>query len=216
MNGTIGDGAATRDRIVAAARTLFARRGYKGTTTRAIAVEAGLNEVTIFRTLGSKERILYEILASSFPNEAEAPLARLLERPVEDGEGLGRLLTGFSEVFLGSILTPAREIVLIAIKEADGHPEFRELLEERARGATQLLAGRLRELEDEGLVMRGAAGPVAELFAQALIGRFILVRGEPDPVVSAFAEVLARGMTGDPPPRWPISGSPASALGGRS
>lgn len=47
--------------ILAAAAELFAERGYKATTTRAIAERAGVNEVTVFRRFGSKRGILEAI-----------------------------------------------------------------------------------------------------------------------------------------------------------
>lgn len=49
---------ATRESILKAAADLFGERGYKGTTTRAIAERAGVNEITIFRRFGSKKGIL--------------------------------------------------------------------------------------------------------------------------------------------------------------
>ena len=48
----------TASRIVAAAAELFGQRGYKGTTTRAIAEFAGVNEVTIFRHFQDKQGVL--------------------------------------------------------------------------------------------------------------------------------------------------------------
>src|SRR5512133_2109384 len=44
--------------ILAAAAELIGERGYKGTTTRAIAEHAGVNEVTVFRHFGSKQGVL--------------------------------------------------------------------------------------------------------------------------------------------------------------
>jgi len=51
-------GQATRDRIVAAARQLFAEQGFDGTTTAAIAERAGVAEGTIFRHFASKRELL--------------------------------------------------------------------------------------------------------------------------------------------------------------
>ena len=48
----------TRLRIIQAALTLFGQVGYAQTTTRAIAKEAGVNEVTLFRHFGSKKNLL--------------------------------------------------------------------------------------------------------------------------------------------------------------
>lgn len=48
----------TASKILAAAAELFGERGYTGTTTRAIAERAGVNEVTIFRHFKNKLGVL--------------------------------------------------------------------------------------------------------------------------------------------------------------
>lgn len=53
----------TRTRILDAALDLFYQRGFDGTTTRAIAEGAGVNEVTLFRTFGSKQNIFLAVVA---------------------------------------------------------------------------------------------------------------------------------------------------------
>ncbi|HHT01453.1 MAG TPA: helix-turn-helix transcriptional regulator [Firmicutes bacterium] len=50
-------GQETRERIVAAARQLFAQGGFDGTTTAAIAQAAGVAEGTIFRHFRTKAGI---------------------------------------------------------------------------------------------------------------------------------------------------------------
>ena len=51
----------TRDRILKAALTLFARSGYDGTTTKQIAVAAGIAEGTLFRHFETKKSILVQV-----------------------------------------------------------------------------------------------------------------------------------------------------------
>lgn len=48
----------TRDRLLETAARIYAEGGYHGTTTRRIAQEAGVNEVTIFRHFGSKDALI--------------------------------------------------------------------------------------------------------------------------------------------------------------
>lgn len=48
----------TRLRLLAATRGLLAARGRKGTTTREIADQAGVNEATLFRHFGSKDALV--------------------------------------------------------------------------------------------------------------------------------------------------------------
>ncbi len=48
----------TRLRLLAATRSLLAAKGRRGTTTREIADQAGVNEATLFRQFGSKDALV--------------------------------------------------------------------------------------------------------------------------------------------------------------
>jgi len=52
----------THERILAAARDLFALKGSRGTTTREVADRAGVNEATVFRHFGTKQALLHAML----------------------------------------------------------------------------------------------------------------------------------------------------------
>ncbi|HTV03114.1 MAG TPA: TetR/AcrR family transcriptional regulator [Luteitalea sp.] len=49
-----------REQLLEAALKVFAEAGFRGATTRRIAQEAGVNEVTLFRQFGSKEGLILE------------------------------------------------------------------------------------------------------------------------------------------------------------
>lgn len=51
-----------RRQIMRTASALFARRGYRGTTTREIAERAGINEALLFRHFPSKEKLYWTII----------------------------------------------------------------------------------------------------------------------------------------------------------
>jgi AcrR family transcriptional regulator len=51
----------SRDRIIEAAARVYSLHGFRGATTRLIANEAGVNEVTLFRIFGSKTALLDEV-----------------------------------------------------------------------------------------------------------------------------------------------------------
>jgi AcrR family transcriptional regulator len=51
-----------RRQILRAASSLFARRGYRGTTTREIAERARINEALLFRHFPSKEKLYWTII----------------------------------------------------------------------------------------------------------------------------------------------------------
>lgn len=54
----------TNDRLLKATLKLISEKGYLGATTREIAQEAGVTELTLFRHFGSKERLFEELLKS--------------------------------------------------------------------------------------------------------------------------------------------------------
>lgn len=61
----------TSDRLVSAALEMFSRKGLAA-TTREIADEAGVNEVTLFRLFESKDRLLRAVVAEVVREESEA------------------------------------------------------------------------------------------------------------------------------------------------
>ena len=54
-----------REQLLEAAVKVFADAGFRGATTRRIAQEAGVNEVTLFRQFGSKEGLIIEAVLRS-------------------------------------------------------------------------------------------------------------------------------------------------------
>jgi AcrR family transcriptional regulator len=75
----------SRERILKAAGRVYAKHGFRGATTRRIAIEAGVNEVTLFRTFGSKSVLLEAVLSAhsgpppALPDEPNDPEAELTE-----------------------------------------------------------------------------------------------------------------------------------------
>lgn len=61
----------TKEKILEASMTLFMTKGYKKTTTKAIAEAASVNEVTLFRLFGKKKNIVEAVVKNkSFDMEA--------------------------------------------------------------------------------------------------------------------------------------------------
>ena len=54
----------SREKLIEAAARVYAKAGFRGATTRRIADEAGVNEITIFRLFGSKAALIEEALRS--------------------------------------------------------------------------------------------------------------------------------------------------------
>lgn len=75
----------TQARILTAALQLFSQQGYAGTTTRAIAREAGISEVTLFRHFPSKDQLLKEVIIRyGFTSRLRQQLPELIQLPYEE------------------------------------------------------------------------------------------------------------------------------------
>lgn len=73
----------THQRILNAAARVFAKHGLSGATTRLIAQEAGVNEVTLFRHFRTKDRLLAAVVGDNFGSKSStAPT----EVPVASGD----------------------------------------------------------------------------------------------------------------------------------
>ncbi|MGH7533477.1 MAG: TetR/AcrR family transcriptional regulator, partial [Gemmatimonadales bacterium] len=83
-----------RQRLLDAAAKLYAEVGYRGATTRRIAQEAGVNELTLFRHFGSKAELLHTAIGSCQAGAGEFDLpAEPGDPQVELREWAGRRVT---------------------------------------------------------------------------------------------------------------------------
>lgn len=120
--------AATRARLLEAARQQFLRHGYRGTSLRAIAAQAGVDVMLVRRYFGSKQQLFTEATDIS----DNVPAAR---RAADDG--VGRLL-------IERVLHARRDIdaPLFALLRSSGDPEV------VARLNQQIETGLTRNLSD--------------------------------------------------------------------
>src|SRR5690349_16828828 len=104
-----------RDKILSAAARVYSQHGFRGATTRLIAQEADVNEVTLFRTFGSKEALIEE--AIRFHSES-AEFARLPEEPDDPERELGE----WCEAHIAHIRR-RRPLIVSCMADIDERPE---------------------------------------------------------------------------------------------
>ena len=73
-----------RERILEAAAHVYAQHGFRGATTRLIAIEAGVNEVTLFRLFGSKAQLFDELLEHRLRTTAVTELPAVPADPEQE------------------------------------------------------------------------------------------------------------------------------------
>src|SRR5207237_2424208 len=106
-----------RDQLIEAAARLYAATGYRGATTRRIAIEAGVNEITLFRHFGSKDALIHAALSHS---KAVASAGMVLPEEPLDPE---RELTAWC-LAISAHLTASRSVVRKVLGEIEEHPEI--------------------------------------------------------------------------------------------
>ena len=159
-----------RQLLLAAAARVFARDGLEGATTRSIALEAGVNEVTLFRNFGTKEHLIEAVVGSAFGNSMGTPAAA----PARRGRSLRADLVSFARAY-ESLLEANLPLIRTMIGEIHRHA----LCQHQAlRGIfwpmrTSLIE-RLRAACDSGEVRKGLDPAIAaDLFAGTIFSGVI-------------------------------------------
>ena len=132
-----------RDRILDAAKKIYAQHGFRGATTRLIAIEAGVNEVTLFRTFGSKSALIEAVLGLHH-DKAPPP-----ELPIEPSDPQAEL-TAFVQESLDRV-REMRPLLVHSMGEVDERPEAAEFA---CRGRTHVhntITSYLRRLQERQL-----------------------------------------------------------------
>jgi AcrR family transcriptional regulator len=185
-----------RAAIVEAAIRLFSERGFRGTTTRALADAVGVTEPVLYEHFKSK-RDLYCAIIDTKSREGFARAAQLLEPYAEarDDRGLFMVLGEF--VLRNFTEDPAYARLLLSVALED--PELGNLFYERQREGREALACYIRQRMKEGAFR--AVDPV--IAARAFIGMFAyhgmqkLLYGDnfaKGPEVESMVEIFLSGI----------------------
>jgi AcrR family transcriptional regulator len=142
----------SRERILEAAGRVYAKHGFRGATTRLIAAEAGVNEVTLFRTFGSKGALLEAVLEQ---RDVCSEVTALPDPPKDPEEEL--------TVWIAEHLERVRDLrpmLIQAISELDERPEVAEFACRGRDEVHALLSDYVKRLQRLGL-----ADETADVFA---------------------------------------------------
>ncbi len=126
-----------REKLLEATAQVFARLGYLGCTTRRVAQEAGVNEVTLFRHFGSKDTLIREALA----HVERTTVAAL---PADPKDPAGELLAWAHQVYAN--LSAQRVLIRRVLGETVERPEISPVVCEGARGEHHCLQRYLEEV----------------------------------------------------------------------
>jgi AcrR family transcriptional regulator len=183
-----------RDRILDAAKRVYEQHGFRGATTRLIAIEAGVNEVTIFRTFGSKAA-LFEALMQN--HVSQSPIPALPDNP----QNPERDLTDWVATVLGH-MRDNRALIRTSFGEIEERPEAAVCMCEGPNCAGMLLTDYVLRLQSLGLadpdgdIQTAVAMLMSSMFGDA-ISRDVMPNAFPQPESEApqkYVRVFMRAL----------------------
>ena len=138
-----------RKQIVAAAVNVFARHGYRGATTRAIAAEAGVAEALLYKYFSSKEALFIAAVERTAGRILEGTRSIVARHPEAPHVALGEML-GFVRGLLDRNETLAK-MVFIVNAELD-EPAIRDAYVPFQDQILELFERALTSWQDRGLL----------------------------------------------------------------
>jgi len=183
-----------RDRILDAAKRVYAQHGFRGATTRLIAIEADVNEVTLFRTFGSKAALFEQLLELHNARTPVPPLPDEPREPVQElTEWVRRVLDHLRE---------NRALIRTSIGEAEERPGAATTICEGPTCAGKIVSDYMRRLQTLGLadpdvdVETARAMLLSAMFGDAIC-REMMAGVFPEPESEAAAKyvgIIARAL----------------------
>jgi AcrR family transcriptional regulator len=183
-----------RDQLLDAAARVFSEAGYRGATTRRIALEASVNEITLFRHFGSKDALIREAIARVGMGTAQSALPNEPRDPSQE-------LTDWARLHL-SDLRNRRSLIRTCMGEFEEHPGILPKENSAPSQAAKTLARYLAQLRARGLAHETFDEGVAAtmlmgvLFADAM-GRDVMpdmFDNDPEDALQEYVRLFLRGI----------------------
>jgi AcrR family transcriptional regulator len=193
--------AVRREQILEIAAGLFARQGFRGTTTKQIAEAAGVTEALIFRHFPTKDDLYWAVIQSKIKG-ASSPRERL-QRKLADSGSDAEVLTGIAADILERRAKDQTLSRLLLYSALENHRLSHRFFRTYAAAHYELLADFIRRRINEGgfrpvdpvLAARGFLGMVIyHSWVQELFGGKRYQKFSVQQVSNTLVEIWLRGM----------------------
>jgi AcrR family transcriptional regulator len=164
----------TRSKILSTARSLFAHRGYDGTTTKELAEKAGIAEGTLFRHFTNKKAILVEVATQGWIELLTDLLMELSEMANYEA---------ISQVIYRRMLHLSKnyEVMRVCFMEVQFHADLREKIQQEV----VIKMTDVAEAFFQTAIDRGVYRPLnAKVVAQVFLGMFVIAGFSHDTIIS--------------------------------
>jgi AcrR family transcriptional regulator len=183
-----------REQLLEAATRLYAEAGYRGATTRRIATQAGVNEITLFRHFGSKDALIREAITRA----GLSIESRALPDPPRDP---ARELREWAKAHIAA-LRKRRSLIRTCMGEIEEHPGIFSAANSPPAIAAKALCQYLKRLRETGQAkaqfddVAASAMLMGVLFADAM-GRDVMpdmYRNDPDQAIDEYIKLFLRSV----------------------
>ncbi len=187
----------TELKILDAAIKVFSSEGYKGATTRRIAQEADVSEVTLFRKFQSKENILRTVIIK-VREEALQTLDLIASMEKEADLRTGLLSLGR---YIMKALSDNIDMVFLTLEEGRRKPEIAEITATIPQMAVarlseyfdlQIKKGKMRSIDTRAAALTFLGYPYCILIFKRIHADEVLGISEKE--FEAFIEIFAKGI----------------------
>ena len=146
----------SRRRVLDTARRLFLAHGYAATTVAAVAAEAGISAESVYKTFGSKTRLVlalfHDSVAGQGPESAEVRADRLSAGEAD----ARRRLRGFGAL-VAEVTPRVAPVMLLVRAAAEADAELGAVWEQMLAERLERMAMHARRLADEGHLRPGVS-----------------------------------------------------------
>jgi AcrR family transcriptional regulator len=184
--------AATRERLITVARTLFEQRGFAAVGTEEIVQTAGVTRGALYHQFRDKAE-LFGAVVEAIETELVAAVTAALTEPAADP--VAGLLRG-ARVFLTACADPGIDRVLLRDAPAAlGPARWQELNEQYGLGLIQTA---VQNLIDAGTIAAQPAAPLARLLLGALneAARYVAASDDPAATTDECVQALTHMLNG--------------------
>jgi AcrR family transcriptional regulator len=182
------------DQLLEAAARLYAEVGYRGATTRRIATQAGVNEITLFRHFGSKDALIREAITRAGSSMESQALPQTPRDPARE-------LRDWAKAHIAA-LRKRRSLIRTCMGEIEEHPGIFSAQNSPPAIAAKALSQYLKRLRETGQAkaqfddVAASAMLMGVLFADAM-GRDIMpdiYRNDPDQAIEEYIKLFLRSV----------------------
>ena len=194
--------ATTHERLLQEASTLFARRGYSGTSMSDIAGEVGVRKASLYNYYSSKEDLLMDLLERSLSSWTEA-----CDHDFSEETGLETRLAAYLQSLVEFARTNPQAMALISLATAqvpgDLRPRVHEHLSRHEGEWHTKLTDLFQHAIDRGEIRPGDPSTLAlswGIFLDGIAVKFLIPTARTEAVVENLQtlwNLFWRGLTGN-------------------